>query len=553
MMISKHSIETLKQNLDIVEIIGAMIDLKKSGSNYVACCPFHNEKTPSFVVSPIKGFYHCYGCGVGGDAIKFVMEHDQLSFIESIEKIASMIGFTLEYEQSYVKKADSVILDELTRFYQKQLLSHKPSLDYLASRHISNASIEKFAVGYCGASFETLNFISASNFNKQEALDFGVIGKDGNREYARFSDRIIFPIYAPNGKVVGFGGRTMKESNAKYINSPQSKIFNKSKLLYGYYHAKERIYKQKKIIVCEGYLDVIMLHQAGFDYAVATLGTALTKEHLPLLRKGEPEVILSYDGDNAGINAAFKASKILSENRIEGGVVIFKNGADPADMVAQKKINELESLFSHPIPFIEFVFSHIAQQFDLKNPLQKEKAFIESSQFLNTLSPILQEEYKPFLARLLMLPVNLIGTKHGSVPTPQELFNQHTQDVSEAILIKTLLERRDMIDFVIEYIDSSLFVYYKNEFEILLAQQYESPELLAIALNTNIKTLSDLPSLKEHLRLLIMHTYSRLLTQIPYLNNLDMQHKRQIINQIKTRILKLKKGELLPYVGISTF
>ncbi len=307
----------------------------------MACCPFHNEKTPSFIISPTKGFYHCYGCGVGGDAIKFLMEYEKLSFVESVEKIAAMTNFALEYENTYEKKPDSIVLDEIMRFYQKQLLSHKPSLEYLASRQVANASIEKFRLGYCGASFETINFLNAKILNKQEALEFGIIGKDNGREYARFNDRIIFPIHSPNGKVVGFGGRTMSNANAKYINSPQSKVFNKSKLLYGYYLAKDRIYKQKKIIVCEGYLDVIMLHQAGFDYAVATLGTALTKEHLPLLRKGEPKVILSYDGDKAGINAAFKAAKILSEASIEGGVVIFENGADPADMVAHKQINEL--------------------------------------------------------------------------------------------------------------------------------------------------------------------------------------------------------------------
>lgn len=318
-MISKHSIETLKQTIDILDVIGSVVELKKVGSNYVACCPFHDEKTPSFVVSPAKGFYHCYGCGVGGDSIKFLMEYEKLSFVESVEKIAAIMNFTLEYEKSYEKKPDFTLLDEITRFYQKNLLNHKPSLEYLSSRCVANSSIEKFALGYCGASFETLKFLNAKMLNKAEALEYGVIGKDSTREYARFSDRIIFPIHSPSGKVVGFGGRTMSGANAKYINSPQSKIFNKSKLLYGYYIAKEKIYKQKKIIVCEGYLDVIMLHQAGFDYAVATLGTALTKDHLPLLSKGEPKVILSYDGDKAGINAAFKAAKILAASGKDGG------------------------------------------------------------------------------------------------------------------------------------------------------------------------------------------------------------------------------------------
>lgn len=551
-MISKHSIETLKQTIDILDVIGSVVELKKVGSNYVACCPFHDEKTPSFVVSPTKGFYHCYGCGVGGDSIKFLMEYEKLSFVESVEKIAAIMNFTLEYEKSYEKKPDFTLLDEITRFYQKNLLNHKPSLEYLSSRCVANSSIEKFALGYCGASFETLKFLNAKMLNKAEALEYGVIGKDSTREYARFSDRIIFPIHSPSGKVVGFGGRTMSGANAKYINSPQSKIFNKSKLLYGYYIAKDKIYKQKKIIVCEGYLDVIMLHQAGFDYAVATLGTALTKDHLPLLSKGEPKVILSYDGDKAGINAAFKAAKILAASGKDGGVVIFANGADPADMVANKQVNELSDMFANPMPFVDFILSHIAKSYDLNNPLEKEKALAESTQFLHTLSPVLQEEYKPTLAHLLSLPTHLIGSKRRVLHAPPA-FTAPTQEIAESVLVKTLLEKPEWIDFTLEYIDISLFAYKREEFAKLLQQEVEHPLLIAIAINEKIKPLNDLLSLKEHLRLFIIQAYTQFLSQIPRFEAMSLQEKGALIKEVKTKILQLKKGELLPYVSFSTF
>lgn len=550
-MVSKHSIENLKQHINIVDIIGAYVELKKSGSNYLACCPFHNEKTASFVVNPVKGFYHCYGCGVGGDAINFLMEYEKLSFIESVEKIAAMSNFTLEWERGYEKKADSNVLDEIMRFYQKCLLSHKPSLEYLASRQVSNASIEKFRLGYCGASFEILNFIRERTLDKEECLEFGVIGRDNGRDYARFSDRIIFPIHSPSGKVVGFGGRTMSGANAKYINSPQSRIFNKSQLLYGYYIAKDKIYKQKKIIVCEGYLDVIMLHQAGFDCAVATLGTALTKEHLPLLRKGEPKIILSYDGDKAGINAAFKAAKMLAKEGCDGGVVIFEGGADPADMVANKQINELNEIFATPIPFIEFVLTHIAQSYAIENPLEKEKALAQSTQFLHTLSPLLQEEYKPFLARLLSLPTRLIHTDRTQVPAPSPHLITQSQDFAELTLLKTFLEQPELIDFAIEYIDSSIFAAHKESFILLMNKQYE--QLLGISLNESIKALPDLPTLKEHLRLFIAQAYTRLLTSIPQIQTLSLQRKNELIKDIRHKIIQLKQGELLPYVSISTF
>ncbi|WP_334082847.1 DNA primase [Helicobacter typhlonius] len=552
-MISKHSIEQLKQHINIIEIIGAYVELKKVGNNYIACCPFHNEKTPSFVVSEAKGYYHCYGCGVGGDAISFLMEYEKLSFIESVEKIAATSSFTLEWEKSYEKKPDSIVLDEMMRFYQKNLLSHKPSLDYLASRQVANASVEKFRLGYCGPSFESLNFIRQNALNKEECLELGVIGRDNGREYARFSDRIIFPIHSPSGKVVGFGGRTMNNANAKYINSPQSKVFNKSQLLYGYYIAKDKIYKQKKIIVCEGYLDVIMLHQAGFDYAVATLGTALTKEHLPLLRKGEPKVILSYDGDKAGINAAFKAAQMLAKESYEGGVVIFRDGADPADMVANKQINELSEIFAAPMPFIEFILTHIAQSYALENPLQKEKALTESTQFLHTLSPLLQEEYKPLLARLLSVPIRLIHTHRTQTPAVSSHLITNSQDFAELTLLKSFIEKPELIDFAIEYIDSSIFGTHKEAFMLILNKQYEQPQILGISLNESIRALPDLESLKEHLRLFIAQAYTRLLAQIPQTKNLSLMRKNDMIRDIKHKILRLKQGELLAYVSISTF
>ncbi len=552
-MISKHSIEALKQHIDIIEIISPYTELKKSGSNYTALCPFHSEKTPSFVVSPTKCIYHCYGCGASGDAIKFLMEYEKISFTESVEKIASMMNFTLERENTYDKKPDTIILDEIMRFYQKCLLSHEASLEYLSSRHISNTSIEKFRLGYCGVSFESLNFIKQKNLNKKEALEFGVIGLNNGREYARFSNRITFPIHSPNGKVVGFGGRTMTNADAKYINSPQSKIFNKSRLLYGYYIAKDRIYKQKKIIVCEGYFDVIMLHQAGFDYAVATLGTALTKEHLPLLRKGEPQIILSYDGDKAGINAAFKAAQLLSRMGHNGGVVIFPNGTDPADMVANKQIDKLSEMFSSPIPFIEFVLKHIARSYALENYVEKEKALRESMEFLHTLSPLLQEEHKPLVSRLFSIPLRLVKVDktHLPISTATQTF-AYTQDLAESILIKTFLENPAFIDIAIEYIDQSMFIAKKDAFMLLINEKYDESALVGIAINDAIKSLPDLPALKEHLRLFITQAYVRFLAEVPQMN-IDLKHKNKIIKDIKNKIIQLKQGELLPYVSPSTF
>ena len=400
-MIKKESIENLKNHLDVVDVVSQFLELKKSGANFKACCPFHGETTPSFVVSPSKQIYHCFGCGAGGDSIKFVMEYEKLSYPETIEKLASMYNFNLDYENTDEKKQDTKILEEVNKYYQKLFVYNENVKKYISKRGISEFSIEKFEIGYAPISIDTINFLKSNHYNLTDAIDLGVIDNGTNGLYSRFIERITFPIYSITGKLVGFGGRTITGHNAKYVNSPQTKLFNKSRLLYGYHLAKEQIYKKNQIIVCEGYLDVIMLHQAGFNTAVATLGTALTVEHLPLLRRGEPKVILAYDGDKAGLAAAFKASVMLSQSEFEGGVIIFADGLDPADMVHNGKISELNEIFSNPISYIPYAINYIVSKYDINDPNQKQKALSEANEYLKTLSLLNQDEYKRYLAQKL--------------------------------------------------------------------------------------------------------------------------------------------------------
>lgn len=320
-MILKSSIDRLLQTIDIVEVISSYVDLRKSGSNYMACCPFHEERSASFSVNQIKGFYHCFGCGASGDSIKFVMEFEKLSFVEALEKLAHRFNVALEHDKGayYDHKEDYHLLEMVSSLYQEELFNAPFFLNYLQKRGLSLESIKAFKLGLCTNRIDY--GIENKGLNKDKLIELSVLGKSDKKDktYLRFLDRIMFPIYSPSAQVVGFGGRTLKEKAAKYINSPQSKLFDKSSLLYGYHLAKEHIYKQKQVIVTEGYLDVILLHQAGFKNAIATLGTALTPSHLPLLKKGEPEILLSYDGDKAGRNAAYKASLMLAKEQRRGG------------------------------------------------------------------------------------------------------------------------------------------------------------------------------------------------------------------------------------------
>jgi DNA primase len=542
-MIKKESIENLKNHLDVVDVVSQFIELKKTGANFKACCPFHGETTPSFVVSPAKQIYHCFGCGVGGDSIKFVMEYEKLSYPETIEKLASMYNFNLDYEDNTEKKQDTKVIEDVNKFYQKLFVSNDSVKDYIHKRGISEFSIEKFEIGYAPASLDTINFLKSNHYNLTDAIDLGIIDTGTNGLYSRFIERITFPIYSISAKLVGFGGRTITGHNAKYVNSPQTKLFNKSRLLYGYHLAKEQIYKKNQIIVCEGYLDVIMLHQAGFNTAVATLGTALTQEHLPLLRRGEPKVILAYDGDKAGLAAAFKASVMLSQSEFEGGVIIFADGMDPADMVNNGKIEDLNEIFSNPISFTPYTIDYIISKYDINDANQKQKALLESNEYLKSLGLIYQDEYKRYLAQKLNIRENLIQISSNK----QRTFTPNLSkiDIAELCIIKSILEKPQRLDAVLDIVDSSMFEAHKNEFELLLLDMSDI-SLNSIVLNEKLENYDD-DRLNQELLTLLYKFYANKLTAISYDKDLGFKQKANLIRKIKDNINQLKKGKLVSY------
>jgi DNA primase len=542
-MIKKESIENLKNHLDVVDVVSQFIELKKTGANFKACCPFHGETTPSFVVSPAKQIYHCFGCGVGGDSIKFVMEYEKLSYPETIEKLASMYNFNLDYENTTEKKQDTKVIEDVNKFYQKLFVSNDSVKEYIYKRGISEFSIEKFEIGYAPASIDTINFLKSNHYNLTDAIDLGIIDTGTNGLYSRFIERITFPIYSISAKLVGFGGRTISGHNAKYVNSPQTKLFNKSRLLYGYHLSKEHIYKKNQIIVCEGYLDVIMLHQAGFNTAVATLGTALTADHLPLLRRGEPKVILAYDGDKAGLTAAFKASVMLSQSEFEGGVIIFDDGMDPADMVNNGKIEDLNEIFSNPISFTPFAIDYIISKYDINDANQKQKALHESNDYLKSLGLIYQDEYKRYLAQKLNVRENLIQISSNK----QRTFTPNLSkiDIAELCIIKSILEKPQRLDAVLDIVDSSMFEAHKNEFELLLLDMSDI-SLNSIVLNEKLENYDD-DRLNQELLTLLYKFYANKLTAISYDKDLDFKQKANLIRKIKDNINQLKKGKLVSY------
>ncbi len=546
-MIKKQSIENLKSRIDIVDVISNYIEVKKYGTSFKACCPFHSEKSPSFAISE-KGFYKCFGCGATGDAIKFVQEFEHLDFIDAVVKIADFYNFELELEKNSEYKRDNFeILELLNNFYKRNFDLNNFAKEYIKNRGIADNIAEKFNIGYAPDSKLTIDFLKSKDINLNDAIEVGAIAKDRDF-YARFINRITFPIFNPNGKIIGFGGRAIANHPAKYINSPQSRIFNKSNTLYGYNFANDEIHKKNEIVVVEGYIDVIMLHQIGIKNVVATLGTALTNEHLPLLHKTNPKLILAYDGDSAGINAGVKASKMLKN--FDGGVVIFSDNLDPADMVKNQRDDELRKILKTPKPFIEFVLEDIAKKYDLKNPFNKEKALNEAIEFLKGFSEIVKNEYKTFLSFLLKIDAKLIKFEDESVDeVKKELKAENLTTISmmELEIIKTLIEQPILFDLIVDRCDEKLiFKNYLDEIELIKMEDLNNPKLLEILLNEKIKTCLNENEVQKNINILIANLYESDLKRLKKVNiNIDDKvfYMQKIINNIE----RLKKGELMVY------
>ncbi|WP_456479647.1 DNA primase [Nautilia sp.] len=533
-MIKPESIENLKSIVDIVDVVGNYVQLKKQGSNYKALCPFHSEKTPSFVVSPSKQIYHCFGCGASGDAIKFIMDIEKLSYPEAIEKLANLYNFKLEYtaEKNFLK---TDLLEKVNSFYIQELYKNKNAYEYLKTRGVKDSTIEKFSLGYAPDTRTQFQFFKNANLNIKNLVSLGVVSENG--EYPRLIERITFPIFSQNGKIIAMGGRTISNHPAKYINFTNTKIFNKSKTFYGLNFAREHILRKKEAVIVEGYMDVIMLHQAGFETAIATLGTALTPDHLPQLKKLSCRVLLSYDSDSAGINAALKASKLLFSSFFEGGVVLFPQGLDPADVV--KKGDDLNGYFQNPISFSDFIINYTIKKYDIKNPVQKKQAADELKEYIFTLPEILQESFVNKASQFLQISPKFLTVK----TTRKNILQNKKTDIAEASIIKTLYENPHIMDEIIEYLTPETFKTHRHELSLVYQEKFEDPALLDIVLRENVLCL-DTEALKKQIIKLLIPYYQQKVLELKT-SNLPTDEKMHRLKKLNYKIQQLKKGELV--------
>jgi len=565
-MIKKESIEALKDTIDIVDILSSYMELQKNGANFKALCPFHGEKTPSLIVSPAKQIFHCFGCHAGGDTITFVMDYEKINYVETIEKLANEYNFTLEYDKNsrdnYKANNGFSILREFMMFAQKKLSEKVDINKYLEQRNIFETSIEKFEIGYAPSSSDTMSFLAYKNISNEDAYNAGILTKNDSNYYARFIERITFPIYNTSSKVVGFGGRTTSNHPAKYINSTTNSFFNKSKTLYGLNLAKDEIHKKNEIIITEGYLDTIMLHQAGFKNVVATLGTALTKEHIILIKKFTQNIIIAYDGDSAGMEASHKASILFLNYKIHSRIALFKKDQDPADLVSNNEIEELKHILTHTKPSIEFVLDNIIKKYDLASPEDKQKAYDEVIDFISPEGDIIKNEYKKYISDILHIDESFIKFKNKEISnqtTKQNTIKKKllpNENQQELEIIKTIIQYPEQLDFVLECLDTIHFDIHKNEFEKLKKGDLADTILVMINFREDIMILNDEDLLKTQIIFLLKSYYQKLRKiDIKHLSfNEKLNVKKLINDKLKSlddnilvsfdeSILKYFKGE----------
>jgi DNA primase len=467
-MIPRDFIDDLLTRVDIVDVINPRVTLKKKGREYTACCPFHNEKTPSFTVSPSKQFYHCFGCGVHGSAISFLMEYEHLEFVESIETLARSIGVEVPYEKgskpSEKKQQQNKnlysLLEEVARFYQTRLKCDDIAKNYLQQRELSGEIVARFGVGYAPSGWDTVLNEFSNNYSKQQLLDVGlVIQKDNGREYDRFRERVMFPIRDRRGRVIGFGGRVIGDGTPKYLNSPETSVFHKGLELYGLYEARNHTRKLDRILVVEGYMDVIALAQHDITYAVATLGTATTPDHITQIFRLVPETIFCFDGDRAGRDAAWRALEnalpILRDGK-EIRFLFLPTGEDPDTQVRKIGKEAFEqSLDQESISLTDYMLDHLQKQFNISSREGKSRFLERAGKLLKTMSDsLIKDQLLLDVAKLTSIDPEILRTRKigGSLNEPVQSFSrlkeQEVRVTPIRYAISLLLARPDLAALV---------------------------------------------------------------------------------------------------------
>ena len=478
-MIPESFIQELLNRIDVVDVIDKKVTLKKAGANYLACCPFHQEKTPSFTVSPSKQFYHCFGCGEHGSAISFLIEYEGLTFVDAITELANSIGLKVPNDapQRIEKSTEYANLEEVIKiasiFYQKQLRESSKAINYLKSRGLTGEIAKEFSIGYAPEGWQNLK-IPFKKYEDEILVKAGLVVKnEKGKYYDRFRDRIMFPIYSDKGKIIGFGGRVINpESTPKYYNSPETPLFQKSYELYGLLVSRKPIREKGYVLVVEGYMDVVGLSQSNIKNVVATLGTATTAFHIKKLMRYTNEIIFCFDADDAGRSAAWRAMNnalVSVTDSTQLKFLFLPDGHDPDSFVRETSSKDFELLAKQATPLTEYIIKYLTKNNDLVTSEKKVK-------FLNEIKPILKEItamkllllFKKRIAELINLNIEEIDQileikktypQKASIKLPNRLPISPTRRFCLLLILRPdLIRQEDSAFFTSESIDDKLIL-----------------------------------------------------------------------------------------------
>ena len=561
---SDELIEEVRSRNDIVDVIGSYVKLKKKGSSYMGLCPFHNEKTGSFSVTPSKQMYHCFGCGAGGNVFTFLMQYENYTFVEAMQELAQRGGIELpqhEMTDAQKKEADkkSRLLEinkEAAKYFYSLLRSPRGQRahDYFKKRELTDETMQKFGLGYSDQySNDLYKYLRSKGYEDNILKESGLISYNEVRgAYDKFWNRAMFPIMDTHNRVIGFGGRVMGDGEPKYLNSPETKIFDKSRNLYGLNIAKSS--RREYILLCEGYMDVIALHQAGLDNAVASLGTALTSGHASLLKRYAKEVYITYDSDKAGVKAVLRAIPILKEVGITTKVVNMRPYKDPDEFIKALGADAYQERIDNANNSFMFEISVLEEQYDMKDPQSKTLFYNEIAQKLlifteelerNNYIQAVADKYKIDFGDLRKL-VNNHAIKGGLVKEPVRLKSGVREKKKEDGIIKSqkllltwLIEDTRLFDVIRGLINPEDFTEgLYHEVARMLFEQYETEKKVNPA--KIISYFEDEEEQKE-----IAALFNASIHEVETKSDMEKAIKETII-RIKTNSINMRSKNLEP-------
>ena len=479
-LIPQHFIDDLLTKTDIVELVNQRVPLKKQGREYTACCPFHNEKTPSFTVSPEKQFYHCFGCGAHGTAIGFLLEYDNLDFVEAVEDLAATAGMEVPREQGGPAAGKSKgelqpLFDALikaTSYFQQQLKKHPAAIDYLKRRGLEGEIARDFMLGYAPDGWDNLLKALSPDIDQKLLQTAGLLSQnDQGRVYDKFRERIIFPIRDSRGRVVAFGARITGAGEPKYLNSPESPVFHKSQTLYGLYEARKSSAKLDHLIIVEGYMDVVALAQYGIHNAVATLGTATTPDHLRQVFRSVKRVVFCFDGDRAGRDAAWRALNQAMAGLRDGQRIDFlflPEGEDPDSFVQAQGADAFRQAVEQATPLSSYLLDTLKARHNTTSLEGRTNLILEAEKTLSPLAPgLLRTQLEAELSRLAHLDIRSPATRPSS--PPRNLRQHALQMTPMRLAVAALLQHPELGQLVLAENDTILSTLPGGELLISLA------------------------------------------------------------------------------------